>query len=423
MHWLLAFFLFSAATSFAQETNNDFVFIDEGNSINVIRYIGSSGTVSIPNSINSKLVLKIGDSAFYRTQIRSISLPSTLKVIGNKSFSWCEKLTNIVLPEGLEAVGDNAFEITGINSIILPNSITNIGEYAFFSTPLVNVSLPQGINEVKKYTFANCMQLTNILIGTNVTSIGDNAFESCKSLSSVNLPNSITNLGTYVFYYCTNLESVNIPQNVQKLRNGLFSGCKKITSIEVPNSVTEIGDIGAGAFEYCSSLTNITLSTNLLKIGNFTFRDCSNLPAVYLPSNVNNIGFNAFDNTKSLNGLYFKGTPPLTFNADLSSSSTNLVIYYLKQGTNVSWQTKIPGVPLKFWSNSIPTLKISQNPSNQNLSLKFFKERTFNYSLFKSTDLNSWNFVSRKVGDSTEEIIEMSPNFQKEFFNIQQEDN
>ena len=61
----------------------------------------------------------------------SVTLPSTLKTIGNSALEECA-FTSIYLPEGLEAIGHYAFfGDANLSAICLPSTVTSIGEAAF----------------------------------------------------------------------------------------------------------------------------------------------------------------------------------------------------------------------------------------------------------------------------------------------------
>ncbi len=52
----------------------------------LVKYKGSSRFVEIPEGVAT-----IGDRAFQMKKIQSVSMPDTVKVIGNEAFSNCEK--------------------------------------------------------------------------------------------------------------------------------------------------------------------------------------------------------------------------------------------------------------------------------------------------------------------------------------------
>ena len=100
-------------------------------------------------------------------------------------------------------------------------------------------------------------QVTEYIIGDEVTSIGDCAFEGCTGLTSVTIGNSVTSIG-----------------------EGAFDGCTGLTSVTIPNSVTSIGNY---AFQACYRLTSVTCEAiTPPEMGLFVF-DCSNIP-LYVPA-------------------------------------------------------------------------------------------------------------------------------------------
>lgn len=70
--------------------------------------------------------------------LTSITLPTTVKVIGDGAFDGCTGLTVAELPEGTTMVGFSVFyECTGLRTVKLPSTITSIGFEAFAGCPSI----------------------------------------------------------------------------------------------------------------------------------------------------------------------------------------------------------------------------------------------------------------------------------------------
>ena len=86
-------------------------------------------------------VKKIGDYAFLKMRnILSVSIPSSIEVVGAGAFLGCTSLSNVVLSEGLKSIGSGAFEWTGLLSITIPSSVESIELAAFSTTPLTTIT-------------------------------------------------------------------------------------------------------------------------------------------------------------------------------------------------------------------------------------------------------------------------------------------
>lgn len=66
-------------------------------------------TIEIPDTVET-----IGQSAFFCTALKTLTLPEGLTAIESFAFADCEKLESVVLPESVETVGERAFSDSAI---------------------------------------------------------------------------------------------------------------------------------------------------------------------------------------------------------------------------------------------------------------------------------------------------------------------
>ncbi len=225
-----------------------------------------------------------------------------------------EKVTSIVIEEGITGIGKSAFEqYYCLEQISIPESVREIGEDAFFyADRLRSVSLPNGLTEIKGGTFAYCRYLEEISIPNDVTKIGEGAFLNCGALASISLPENVTEIDAYAFSG-SGLTSISIPENTIAIGIGAFEHCTSLTKVSIPKGITEIQ---CNTFAYCHKLGRVTIPNHVTKIADMAFSDCAQLLEITIPNSVKSIGYAAFLRCQSLQTITFKGDAPKIIKED-----------------------------------------------------------------------------------------------------------
>ena len=158
--------------------------------------------ITLPEGITS--IGRWGFAGF--CALEEINIPSTVTSLGHSAFRMCEKLETITIPEGITSIPSNCFWRCGsLRECNIPESVERIESGAFSFTSLEG-SLVFGEN--LEYIGGSAFYRTNIssidMSKTKITSIcevsGDmNAFADCSNLTSLVLPNTITSIGTTAF--------------------------------------------------------------------------------------------------------------------------------------------------------------------------------------------------------------------------------
>lgn len=156
---------------------------------------------------------------------------------------WCDytnKITSLNIGEGVETIGANVFaRMVNLRSVSLPFTLKKIRNGAFADCRrLDNVLLPDGVIEIGDKAFSNCSSLSNICVPDTVIAVGDYAFYRCAKLSSVNL-GGVIYLGNYAFSKCTKLENAYLGKQLASIGECTFEKTA-INELYVPESVTFI---------------------------------------------------------------------------------------------------------------------------------------------------------------------------------------
>lgn len=152
--------------------------VEIGNANSVI---GSSG-ISIPNCKN--LIIRGGtidgtDVTGRLSKLENLILKGLVKFTGTSHFAPCSStLKSVTIEDGVTEIPASCFVNCGkITEITIPASVISIGDSAFSSTSLKNLVISDGVQTIGVQAFYGT-QLTNVSIPASVMSIGENAFNT-----------------------------------------------------------------------------------------------------------------------------------------------------------------------------------------------------------------------------------------------------
>ena len=302
-------------------------FITIPNSVKGIKWEAFEGTAFYKDPYNwengalyiSDCLIKV-DTNF----VGNFKIKEKTRLIANWAFENCKSLISVTIPNSVKHIGDGVFsDCSSLTSITIPNSVTSIGDATFACcSSLTSITIPNSVKSIRSVLFKGCAALTSVTIPNSVTEIEGGAFENCKSLTSITIPNSVTKIGWRAFggtafykdpsnwrngalYISDCLIKVDtsfvgnytIKVNTRLIANRAFENCKSLTSVTIPNSIKSIGE---HTFAWCSILSSITIPNSVTKIGWRAFCGCGSLTSVTIPNSVKEVGDEAFCGCTSL---------------------------------------------------------------------------------------------------------------------------
>ena len=280
-------------------------------------------------------VTSIGSYAFsFDVHVTDVTLPSSLKTIGNDAFWGCYGLTSVVIPEGVTSIGAYAFALcSAIKTITVPASTTKFGDHAFdtgeyydgnYHTQLTDIYYGGSMGQWYDAGGGDAA-LTDVTVHFNGTTgdtidggtCGDNAFWK------LDKDYTLTIYGTGAMYdyptgdgdswwtdwnlpwkYCYDMiRRVVVEEGVTYLGVESLSKLRNATALSLPSSLISIGRAALCGF----GGTEIVVPDKVTSIGDFAFNDCDNLQTITLPAGLQSIGF-CFIECDTLETINFKGT-------------------------------------------------------------------------------------------------------------------
>lgn len=234
----------------------------------------------------------IGKEAFYGCRFEEVKLLSSAEKTGERSFYFCENLTQVTIGENVKEIGENAFgycnclkEFTVDSSnplytddegILFDKGKTRLIRYpSALSSSLYR--LPETVREIAPYAFSDCKSIEQVIFNDALTVIGDYAFSSCSSLSEAELPYGTLKIGDGAFSYCSSLLNVYLTDTVNTIGSYAFNCCNQLRDIVLPDGLEKISE---GTFYRCSKLEKVTVGTALKEIEKSAFSLCKSLKIV-----------------------------------------------------------------------------------------------------------------------------------------------
>lgn len=159
-------------------------------------------------SINN-LITEIQQETFScNSSLEQILFPPHLKIIGKEAFSFCDSIQKLDFPPNLTCIGERSF----ISSELYSESI------------IKNLILPSGLEYIGEEAFINNKNLERIWITSENIHIGKDAFKNCISLKYL-FYNSINKIDEGSFSNCSNFQ-IKITDRIKEIAVGSLTGTK-----------------------------------------------------------------------------------------------------------------------------------------------------------------------------------------------------
>lgn len=185
-------------------------------SVKIVKYKGDNQKVVIPSTISGKKVVEIEYFADEDDEtVKTVEIPSSVKVIGKDAFACMNALTTVTFSEGLVQIEEGAFgACINLCNVNFPNTLKIIGVEAFAGTKLETIVLPDSLEQLGYSAFAICDNLKSIDFGKGLLCIPETVCSSCEKLEFADLGNAETIMGD-AFKGCTRLERVKMLQGME----------------------------------------------------------------------------------------------------------------------------------------------------------------------------------------------------------------
>lgn len=267
-------------------------------------------SITLPNTLKT-----IGDSAFiYCYGLKSFYVPKSVSSIGYATLSACNDLTSLIVdPENpyydsrdsCNAIIETSTDklVQGGGPTVIPNGVKIIGRQAFdYCRAMKNIVLPNSVKKIETRAFF-LADFDSFTFNDSLEVIEPRAFLTCEGMfgGNVRLPKTITYIGPWAFALC-NLQYISMVNDsnspyystgnciIERATKTLVVGSRYTY---IPYGV-EVKAIGEAAFAGNINATDLRMPRGITEIGPYAFFKTFKAYEINIPEGVTTIGNYAF---------------------------------------------------------------------------------------------------------------------------------
>ena len=355
----------------------------------LLGYYGLGGDIVLPNTVT-----KIDNEALKgNDNIVSITIPGSVKDIGNNAFEGCTKLERVIFTNPEETnenliirlsafqnckklteceIPARAYQVVG-NIFKDCTSLTEVKVNAanpYYFTQEGVLFGPALVNYKPQYKDAYTLQsypagregaytIPYTVHGKEIDQIWTSGFEGAVGLTDITIPASIGRLGTAAFE-STGLTHVTIPDTVQQVDPAVFQNCTSLVSVKLPNGITEIDQY---LFANCISLQHVDMPDTITKINIYAFHNCTSLTSLALPKGLTSLSVGCFEKCYNLQHVV---VPPSVINFP---KDDDVGVYNPFKYSPVTVYVQKGSTGDRFFNNNLAELQASATASGGSLTV------------------------------------------------------
>lgn len=385
---LFALLLMHPTAGAANDSSDKLVGANIKNGV-LLGYYGLGGDIVLPNTVT-----KIDNEALKgNDNIVSITIPGSVKDIGNNAFEGCTKLERVIFTNP-EKTSENliirlsafqnckklteceiparAYQVVG-NIFKGCTSLTEVkvnakNPYYFtqdgvlFGPALVNYQ-PQYEDDYTLQSYPagreGAYTIPSSVHGKKIDQIWTSGFEGASGLTGISIPSSIGRLGTAAFEG-TGLTNVVIPDTVLQVDPAVFQNCTELVSVKLPARLAEIDQY---MFANCISLQHVDMPDSITKINIYAFHNCTSLTSLALPKGLTSLSVGCFEKCYNLQHVV---VPPSVINFP---KDDDVGVYNPFKYSPVTVYVQKGSMGDRFFNNNLAELQASATASGGSLAV------------------------------------------------------
>lgn len=211
-----------------------------------------TAAVTFNGSISEKKDNNISGKVEIPSKVKHDNVVYEVTAINPKSFANAKHLKVIIIPSGVESIGDFAFEgCDSLSSVVFPGNPVSFGQGVFFKcTAVSDVTIGSDWKTIDFTMFRWSDNLTKISIPAKVEKV--QGVKRLKGLTEISVDPNNEKFAAYdgmlyskdgkILYACPRAytEKVKIQEGTEKITTGALIDCLEVTYIDFPSSLKSL---------------------------------------------------------------------------------------------------------------------------------------------------------------------------------------
>lgn len=311
-------------------SNKTKVFLNEDEIKNLV--IPDGVTIIEPNTFNGF------------KSIETVTVPADVDSIGNNAFLGCTNITKVTAHDVASWCGihfGNTMILQNGNVMMLSNPVCISQNLYIGNERLTELIIPEGVEEIGYSAFYRCLGITKVSLPSTLKKVGADAFADCTDITIANVTSlqdycsiDFGNPGANPFQdymmnraftwmlingdYLRDQGILRIPEGLTEVKPNTFAKVDNLSTVIIPASVNKIGR--QAFYTSVRSLNKVYINGHIADMGEYAFGNCPYIGTLYMnDANPDSIPDNAFYN-------YYHPTNNVTLGVDYNYRNTKLMV-------------------------------------------------------------------------------------------------
>ena len=276
--------------------------------------------------------------------IETVTIPADVDSIGNDAFLGCTNITKVTAHDIASWCGihfGNTMILQNGTVMMLSNPVCISQNLYIGNERLTELIIPEGVEEIGYSAFSRCLGITKVSLPSTLKKVGADAFADCTDIQIANITSlqdycsiDFGNPGANPFQdymmhraftwmlingdYIRDKEFLNIPEGLTEIKPSTFAKVDNNSSVIIPASVSKIGSYAF--YTSVNNLNKVFINGHISDMGEYAFGNCPYIGTLYVDdANPDSIPENAFYN-------YYHPSNNVTLGVDYTYRNTKLMV-------------------------------------------------------------------------------------------------